>query len=122
MDGTLNWFASGSVNELRYLAAILNAQCLAAFFKNECRYSDRHFQMLPVENLPIPAYDGSNEHHANLARQSRRAHDRVAALVADRRESRLRIGRSDILRDPAMQPILAAIDESARAILPDYCA
>ena len=121
LDGTLNWFASGSVNELRYLAAILNAPCLADFFKNECRYSDRHFQMLPVENLPIPAYDQNDEHHANLARQSRRAHERVAALVAERQEMRLAIGRNDILRDPAMQPILAAIDESARAILPDYC-
>ena len=121
LDGTLNWFASGSVNELRYLAAIINAPCLADFFKNECRYSDRHFQMLPVENLPIPAYDGSDERHANLARQSRRAHERVAALVAERREMRLAIARNDVLRDPAMQPVLAAIDESARAILPDYC-
>ncbi len=122
LDGTLNWFASGNVDELRYLAAILNAQVLADFFKNECRYSDRHFQMLPVENLPIPAYDPDDKHHANLARQSRRAHERVAALIAERREMRLRIARDDILRDPAMQPILAAIDESARAILPDYCA
>ena len=122
LDGTLNWFASGNVDELRYLAAILNAQALADFFKNECRYSDRHFQMLPVENLPIPAYDMDDEHHANLARQSRRAHERVAALIAERQEMRLRIARDDVLCDPAMQPILSAIDESARAVLPDYCA
>ena len=122
LDGTLNWCASGNVDELRYLAAILNAQALADFFKNECRYSDRHFQMLPVENLPIPAYDASDEHHANLARQSRRAHERVAGLVAERQGLGLRIGRNDVLRDPAMQRLLAAIDESARAILPGYCA
>ena len=71
---------------------------------------------------PIPAYDGGDGHHANLARQSRRAHERVAALIAERRQRRLRIARDDVLRDPAMQPILAAIDESARATLPDYCA
>ena len=75
-----------------------------------------------MENLPIPAYDGGDEHHANLARQSRRARERVAALIAERREMRLRIARDDALRDPAMQPILAAIDESARAILLAYCA
>lgn len=75
-----------------------------------------------MENLPIPAYDASNEHHANLARESRRAHERVATLVAERGEMRIRIARDDALRDPAMQPILAAIDESARAILLAYCA
>ena len=75
-----------------------------------------------MENLPIPAYDPDDKHHANLARQSRRARERVAALIAERREMRLRIARDDVLRDPAMQPILAAIDKSARAILPDYCA
>ena len=122
LDGTCNWFGSQDRSELHYLAAVFNARCLSEFFNVNCRYSDRHFQMLPVENLPIPAYDPDDKHHANLARQSRRAHERVAALIAERREMRLRIARDDVLRDPAMQPILAVIDESARAILPDYCA
>ena len=87
-----------------------------------CRASDRDFIHLPVQNLPIPAYDAGNEHHANLAARSAQAHARVAALVAERAASRRRINRSDALRDGAMQPILASIDESARAILPDYCA
>ena len=47
---------------------------------------------------------------------------RSSSLSPGRRQMRLRIARDDALRDPAMQPILAAIDESARAILPAYCA
>ena len=121
-DGTCYWHAAATAAEAHYLSAVFNAQCLSPFFSEQCRNSDRDFHKGPVENLPIPAYDASDEHHANLARQSRRAHERVAALVAERQGLGLRIGRNDVLRDAAMQPLLAAIDESARAILPDYCA
>ncbi len=120
-DGTLNWLASKDENELHYLSAVFNALALSKFFNQACRYSDRHFQMLPVQNLPIPAYDAGDAHHTNLAAQSRLAHERVAALVAERQSANLRINRSDVLGDEAMQPILAAIDQSARAILPDFC-
>ena len=120
-DGTLNWYASDDESELHYLAAIFNAPALAEFFNRACRYSDRHFQMLPVQNLPIPAYDAGNEHHANLAAQSQRAHARVAELVAERQSARRRINRNDVLRDAALQAILAEIDAGVRAILPDYC-
>ena len=120
-DGTCYWRVSAR-DESHYLSAVFNARPLAAFFNEQCRNSDRDFHKGPVENLPIPAYDKSNTHHINLTRQSRRAHERVAALVAERQSAGRRIGRNDVLRDPAMQPILASIDESARAILPDYCA
>ena len=120
-DGTLNWFASDNECELHYLAAIFNAPALAEFFNRACRYSDRHFQMLPVQNLPIPAYDGGNAHHAELAAQSQAAHRRVAALVAERQSARRRTSRNDVLRDTGLQTILAEIDAGVRAILPDYC-
>ena len=79
--------------------------------------------MLPVQNLPIPAYDGGNAHHAELAAQSQAAHRRVAALVSERQSGGRgrRTSRNDVLRDAAIQPILSSIDESVRAILPDYC-
>ena len=32
-----------------------------------------------------------------------------------------RVNRNNVLCDGAMQSILASIDESVRAILPDYC-
>ncbi len=134
-DGTLNWFGSSDVSELHYLSAIFNAGCLAEFFKNGCRYSDRHFQMLPVQNLPIPAYDADNDHHANLAAQSVLAHERVAEIVAERQyrplmignrplmigDRPLAIGRGDVLDDDAIKPILESIDDSVRQILPAYC-
>ena len=120
-DGTLNWFASDTESELHYLVAIFNAPALAVFFRDVCRASDRHFQMGPMENLPIPAFDAGNEQHANLAAQSQLAHQRVAALVAEQAAGRRKINRNDVLRDGEMQPLLTAIDQSVRAILPDYC-
>lgn len=120
-DGTLNWYASDDGNELHYLAAIFNAPCLADFFKDACRASDRHFQMGPIENLPIPAYNPDNEHHVNLARQSRLAHELVSALVAERQSANLRVNRNDVLRNGAMRSILASIDESAGVLFPGFC-
>ncbi len=120
-DGTLYWYSSSDTEELYYLAAVFNALCLADFFKIAGRLSDRDFHTGPVRNLPIPKFDAGDERHANLAAQSLLAHQRVAALVAERQTGRRRINRNDVLRDAAMQPILASIDRSARAILPDYC-
>ena len=115
------WSGSNDDSGNHYLAAIFNAPCLGDFFKEACRASDRAFMSLPVQNLPIPAYDAGNEHHANLAAQSQLAHERVAGLVAERQATGRRINRNDVLRDGAMQPILASIDKSARAILSEFC-
>ncbi len=115
------WFSSQDRDINHYLAAILNAGCLVQFFQEACQPTDRTFMLLPVQNLPIPAYDPNNEHQANLAAQSRLAHERVAALVAERQATGRRINRNDVLRDAAMRPILASIDQSVRAILPAFC-
>ena len=120
-DGTLNWFASADQNELHYLAAIFNSPCLQEFFKNGCRYSDRHFQMLPVQNLPIPGYAAADERHADLAAASVSAHQRVAALLAERQSRSLRTTRKNVLSDDAVKSILSRIDRSVRQILPAYC-
>ncbi len=119
-DGTLYWYSSSQAGELHYLAAIFNAPCLADFFSNAGRLSDRDFHTGPVRNLPIPKFDTSNRHHANLSSQSVLAHRLVEALVMERQVGRQRIKRNDVLRDRAMLPILSSIDESVRAILPDY--
>ena len=119
-DGTLYWYASADSGEAHYLSAIFNSRCLATFFNVAGRSSDRDFHTGPVRNLPIPAYDAGNARHANLAAQSQLAHRRVAALVAERQALRRRINRNDVLRDGALQPILASIDTSVRAILPAF--
>ena len=74
-----------------------------------------------MQNLPIPAYDAGNRHHAEIAALSQSAHARIAALVSERQGARLRVNRADAMNDPAMQPILAAIDDAVRAILPAHC-
>ena len=117
----LYWAVCNDFIASHYLASIFNAECLGEFFKEGCRASDRDFMLLPVQNLPIPAYDAGNEHHSNLAAQSQLAHRRVATLVAERQSAKRRINRNDVLRDVAMQPILASIDQSVRAILPNFC-
>ena len=121
VDSTLYWLSADSLEELAYLEAVFNAQALGVFFRDACRASDRDFHTGPIKNLPIPAFDAGNEHHANLAAQSQLAHQRVAALVAEQAAGRRKINRNDVLRDGVMQPLLAAIDQSVRAILPDYC-
>ena len=121
VDSTLYWLSTGQGKELHYLSAVFNALALADFFHEAGRASDRHFHTGPIKNLPIPAFDAGNEHHANLAAQSELAHQRVAALVAEYAAGRRKINRDAVLRDTAMQPILASIDQSVRAILPDYC-
>ena len=120
-DGTLYWFASADQNELHYLAAIFNSSCLQEFFKNACRYSDRDFHTGPVRNLPIPGYDAADKRHAELAAQSVSAHERVAALVAERQSRSLRTTRKDVLAAAAVKAVLARIDGLVRQILPDYC-
>ena len=115
------WALFDDPAQAHYLAAVFNAGCLQQFFRETCRASDRDFMLLPVQNLPIPAFDAGNEQHANLAAQSQLAHQRVAALVAEQTTGRRKINRNDVLRDGAMQPILTSIDQSVRAILPDYC-
>ncbi len=84
IDGTLYWYAAGDIGELHYLASVFNAPTLAECFNIVGRVSDRDFHTGPIRNLPIPAYDAGNAHHANLAAQSRLAHRRVADLVAER--------------------------------------
>ena len=115
------WFSSADDDVNHYLAAVLNAGCLLRFFQEACQPTDRTFMLLPVQNLPIPTYDAGNEHHVNLSKQSQLAHERVTALVAERQGAGRRINRNDVLHDVAMQPILASIDVSVQAILPDYC-
>ena len=115
------WAAFDDPAQAHYLAAVFNAGCLRQFFRETCRASDRDFMLLPVQNLPIPAFDAGNEQHANLAAQSQLAHQRVAALVAEQAAGRRKINRNDVLRDGIMQPLLTAIDQAVRAILPDYC-
>ena len=121
IDSTLYWFSANRHDELHYLSAMFNAPALAEFFHTAGRASDRRFHTGPIRNLPIPAYDANNEHHTNLASQSQLAHERVAALVAERQASNRRINRNDVLRDGAMQLILNSIDQSVRSILPAFC-
>ena len=128
IDSTRYWFAGERELELHYLSAVFNSPALAEFFHHAGRASDRHFHTGPIRNLPIPAYDANDVHHANLAAQSVLAHQIVDAIVAERQSEGMmfggrdvRLGRRDVLDDAAIKPILESIDDSVRQILPAYC-
>ena len=121
LSHTLYWTSCLIPRGNHYLSAIFNARCLQAFFKESCQKTDRHFMLLPVQNLPIPRFAPYNMHHNILAVQSKLAQGRVAALVAERQAEGRKTNRNNVLNDPAMQPILARIDELVRVILPEYC-
>lgn len=117
---TLNWLSLPMPDANYYLAAIFNAKCLNEFFREACRASDRHFMLLPVQRLPIPSFDPDDANHSNLAHQSRLAHSRVENLLAERQAVELNTNRNAVLRDEEMRTILDSIDDTVRAILPDY--
>ena len=121
LSHTLYWTSCTIPRGNYYLSAIFNARCLQEFFRESCRRADRHFMLGPVQNLPIPRFAPYNMHHNYLAAQSKLAHQRVAALIAERQAKGLKTTRNNVMNDPAMQPILASIDATVRVILPEYC-
>lgn len=112
VDTTLYWMSSDDVNELHYMAAVFNAPALKTFF-NECRTSDRHFHMGPIQSLPIPAYDADDATHQQLVKASRAAHRRVAKLDSVKRDA--------VLADTYVRRNLSQIDAAVRELLPEYC-
>ena len=117
---TFYWYADPDVNANHYLAAIFNAKSLNTFFK-KAQKTDRHFMLLPVQSLPIPAYDAKNAHHKTLAQQSKAAHRRVKSLLETSNTIRGQTSDADVLNDPEIENILSKIDDSVRAIFPQYC-
>ena len=58
-----------SESEGRYLAAVLNAPCLAFAFRF-ARKTDRHFDKTPLEKVPIPLFNLRDADHLRLAELS----------------------------------------------------
>ncbi len=112
---TLYHYSTNTAEEAHYLAAIFNAACLNQFFKEACRAADRHFNLAPVENLPIPQYNPQNPVHQALASLSQQAHDHVAQLALTGGTIKK---RKAVLVDDRIKAILDDIDTKI-AQIPD---
>lgn len=106
----------GSIEEARYLVAVLNAPSLEKAFRL-CRTSGRHFQKAPWRSVPIPAWDEGNSIHRDLAALAELAEETVAAMdlpggqVAASKRIRERL---------AEDGTSAEIDSLVRVILPKH--
>jgi len=78
----LYWATAGSIDEARYLSALLNSVVVAkrvAPYQSRGQFGARDFDLY-VWYLPIPEYDPAINEHRQLAELGRRAED-VAASV-----------------------------------------
>lgn len=69
IDHTLYWGAMASVEEARYLTAVLNAPALGAIvepYQSRGAFGPRHFDKY-VWYPPVPEFDASDEQHRRLA-------------------------------------------------------
>lgn len=82
IEHSLYWTRASSVQEARYLAAILNSETArrrAAGYQARGQWGARHFDKV-IFNLPIPRFDPNAKLHRNLAVAAERA-EAVAAAV-----------------------------------------
>jgi SAM-dependent methyltransferase len=83
IDHMLYWCPTETVNEARFLTAILNSETArgrAAAFQARGQYGARHFDKV-MFNLPIPRFDATKKLHRDLAAAAEEA-EKVAAAVA----------------------------------------
>jgi hypothetical protein len=82
VDHTLYWMTPASIDEARYLTAILNSETARArteSLQSEGLFGPRHFDKY-MFSLPIPRYRANDDLHQELAEQAARA-EQIAAGV-----------------------------------------
>ena len=79
-----------------YLTGILSASCLEKCFR-VFRRSNRHFHRTPLERVPIPKFDPTNDYHQIISE---------ASLI--------------LSKDPTNTDALCEINDAVEVLLPDY--
>ncbi|WP_419917693.1 N-6 DNA methylase [Candidatus Poriferisocius sp.] len=96
IDYTLFWIACSSLDEARYLAAIINSDALCKAVEPLMpmgQYGARHLQR-HLWRLPIPAYNPTNELHIKLAAAARKAEQQIAKAWAKESQHRISNNKS----------------------------
>ncbi|MCY4324743.1 MAG: hypothetical protein OXC81_01805, partial [Betaproteobacteria bacterium] len=117
IDSKVYRLVVASLEEARYLTAVLNAPVLEAAFR-ACRTSGRDFHKNPWQAVPVPAWQPANQTHRQLAQLAAQAESAVATMQLPAGQ----IAASKRIREKlAGNGIFAQIDSLARIILPDHC-
>ena len=106
-----------SNDEALFLTAVLNSPALLEAFC-AARQSDRHFVSHIWRKIPIPRYDGANEHHHDLVSLAKQA-ERVASATYDQKitEKKNRIRIKDEIRSCGISD---SIDDVVRPLFPNH--
>ena len=128
IDHKLYWCAVGSVDEGRYLCAVLNSQALAdavVGLQARGQHNPRDFDM-HVFALGFPLFDASDPAHLRLAELAARAEHVVADLEFDEAaqfQKARRLAREALQEDGVAASINGAVDELiADTSVPDLMA
>lgn len=123
IDHKLYWATTASLEEARYLTAILNSPALTrlvAPLQSRGEHNPRDFDKY-VWRLPIPIYDAADERHRELVDLASRAEDVAAALdvsgvntfQAQRRLTREALAHSGVAQE--IDAVVLALVEPATA-------
>jgi N-6 DNA Methylase len=97
VDSSLYWASVGSLDEARYLTAILNSTALAdavAPLQARGEHNPRHFHRLPLD-VPLPTFDTAIPLHKQLVLLAERAEHIASAVTLDPAR-RFEVGRRAI--------------------------
>jgi hypothetical protein len=117
IDHKLYWAACASIDEARYLSAILNSETVTLEvrqYQARGEHNPRDFDKY-VWQLPIPEFDPASQRHRRLAELASQAESVVASLKipAGRFEKKRRIVRQHL----AASPIGKEIESEVRSLL-----
>jgi hypothetical protein len=120
VDNTLYWGAVATIDEARYLTAILNSTVMTDRVRPlqaRGEHNPRHFDKY-VWQVAIPIWDPANPTHQDLAAVAATAEDHVAALVLSTGK-RFEAIRRQVRESLAASGILARLDGLASQVLAD---
>lgn len=116
VDNALYYINLALPAEAEYLTAIFGADSLQRVFR-ESRNTDRHYDKHPLRAVPIPAYNPSDDIHAQLALLGNRAQTVAAQVNLSGGTNTMRNDIRAAIRDDG---VMRDIDRCAKELLPDY--
>lgn len=103
-------------DEAHYLCALFASDALQNAYRN-AQVTDRHYDKHPLRAVPIPAYNPSDDIHAQLALLGNRAQTVAAQVNLSGGTNSMRNDIRAALRDDG---VMQDIDRCAKELLPDY--
>jgi hypothetical protein len=118
IDHSLYWAEAGSVEEARYLTAILNSDTLLEVIRplqSRGEHNPRHFDKY-IFKAPIPLFDTDNEAHQKLVELAAHAEEAAASVELPDGRS-FQALRRHIRQTLESEGVASGIDDVVRALL-----